>query len=196
MQKVLFVDLRESLMPSLLHAGRITHRMDPRKLILGGMFLTILAAVVVSFVAMLALCYKFGVRELQLDWATRTTVSMYENIQHLIESPMRSGYWVLVFSVAGAVVMMVLVSCYHRFFWWPIHQIGYLTAYSSAMRILWFSFFIGWICNVLCMRYGGVILFKKLRFFFIGMIIGDFFMGGFWAIVGLFSDASYLVLPT
>jgi hypothetical protein len=92
--------------------------------------------------------------------------------------------------------MLVLVACYHRLFWWPIHPIGYLTAYSSAMRILWFSFFIGWIFNVMCMRYGGVILFKKLRFFFIGMIIGDFFMGGFWAIVGLFSDASYLVLPS
>ena len=196
MQKVLFVDLRESLMPSLLHAGRVTHRMDPRKMILGAIFLTIIAAVVVSFVAMLMLCYKFGIRELQLDWATRTTVSMYENIQHLIESPVRSGHWVLVFSVVGAVIMLVLVTCYHRFYWWPIHPIGYLTAYSSAMRILWFSFFVGWLCNVLCMRYGGVILFKKFRFFFIGLIIGDFFMGGFWAIVGLFSDASYLVLPS
>jgi len=196
MQKVLFVDLRESLMPSLLHAGRVTHRMDPRKMIIGGIMLTITMAVGISFVAMLALCYKFGVRELQLDWATRTTVNVYENIQTLIETPMRSGQWVLVFSIIGAAVMLVLVTCYHRFYWWPIHPIGYLTTYSSAMRILWFSFFMGWLCNVLCMRYGGVLLFKKLRFFFIGLIIGDFFMGGTWAIIGLFSDASYQVLPS
>lgn len=195
-QKVLFVDLRESLMPSLLHAGRVTSKMGPRRMILGSILFTLLCAVVVSFVAMLALCYKFGIRELQLDWATRTTVAVYENVQNLIESPVRSGHWVLVFSVVGALVMLVLVTCYHRFYWWPIHPLGYLTAYSSAMRILWFSFFIGWLCNVLCMRYGGVMLFKKLRFFFIGMIIGDFFMGGTWAIVGLFSDASYLVLPS
>jgi len=195
-QKVLFVDLRESLMPSLLHAGRVTSKMGPRRMILGSILFTLLCAVVVSFVAMLALCYKFGIRELQLDWATRTTVAVYENVQNLIESPVRSGHWVLVFSLVGALVMLVLVTCYHRFYWWPIHPLGYLTAYSSAMRILWFSFFIGWLCNVLCMRYGGVMLFKKLRFFFIGMIIGDFFMGGTWAIVGLFSDASYLVLPS
>lgn len=195
-QKMLFLDLRESLMPSLLHAGRITHATTGRrKLILGGISLTLLAAVVASFVAMLALCYKYGVRELQLDWATRSTVSVYENIQTLIETPMEAGRWILVFSIAGAAVMLVLVICYHRFYWWPIHPIGYLTTYSSSMRILWFSFFVGWLCNVLCMRYGGVQLFKKLQYFFIGLIIGDFFMAGSWAIVGLFSDASYLVLP-
>ena len=194
-QKLMFVDLRESLMPSLLHAGRVTYRMDPRRKILLAIMLTVFAAVAVSLAAMLALCYKFGVRELQLDWATRTTVNVYENIQTLIESPVRSGEWVTAFSLVGALVMLVLVVCYHRFYWWPIHPIGYLTSYSSAMRILWFSFFIGWLCNVLCMRYGGVQLFKKLRFFFIGLIIGDFFMGGTWAIVGLFSYTSYLVLP-
>jgi hypothetical protein len=41
-----------------------------------------------------------------------------------------------------------------------------------------------------------VVLFKKIRFFFIGLIIGDFLMGGSWALVGLFSHASYQVLPT
>ena len=91
--------------------------------------------------------------------------------------------------------MLALVICYHRFFWWPIHPIGYLTAYSSAMRILWLSFFIGWACNTLCMRYGGVHLFQKLQMFFIGLIIGDFLMGGGWAIAGLFSGVSYQVLP-
>ncbi len=195
-QKVLFVDLRESLMPSLMHTGRVTHRMDPRKLILGSIMLTLTAAIAVSLLAMLVLCYKYGVRELQLDWATRTTVAVYENVQNLIETPVHYGDWVLIFSLIGALVMLVLVVCYHRFYWWPIHPIGYLTAYSSAMRILWFSFFIGWLCNILCMRYGGVALFKKLRFFFIGLIIGDFFMGGSWAIIGLFSYASYLVLPS
>jgi hypothetical protein len=63
------------------------------------------------------------------------------------------------------------------------------------MWTLWFSFFVGWLCNALCLRYGGVALFKKLSHFFIGLVIGDFFMAGSWAIYGLFSYASYLVLP-
>jgi hypothetical protein len=195
-QKVLFVDLRESLMPSLLHANKITQNTKRMKMVFGGILITLAAGLVVSFISMLALCYKFGIRGLQLDWATRTTVTVYEKIFTLIESPAVSSHWVLIFSLMGALVMLILAICYQRFSWWPLHPIGYLTAYSSAMRILWVSFFIGWLCNALCIRYGGVVLFKRLRYFFIGLIIGDFLMGGSWALVGLFSDASYVVLPS
>ncbi|MGD9121049.1 MAG: hypothetical protein PVG59_10225, partial [Desulfobacterales bacterium] len=180
---------------SLLHARKITDKTRSNRFIFLAIAITLVAGVLISFLAMLALSYKFGMRELQLDWATRTTVTVYDNIYSLVESPTRPGDWVTIFSITGAVVMLVLVICYHRFYWWPIHPIGYLTAYSSAMRILWFSFFIGWACNALCMRYGGVRLFKKMRNFFIGLIIGDFFMAGTWAIIGLFSYSSYLVLP-
>ena len=151
-----------------------------------GMTVTIILAVAVSFVSMLALCYKFGIRELQLDWAARTTLAALQNVQTLVESPPDPGRWVHFFSILGAAVMLILVVCYHRFYWWPIHPIGYLTAYSSAMKVLWFSFFVGWLANSLCMRYGGVKLFNKLRLFFMGLIIGDFVMGGVWAIVGVF----------
>jgi hypothetical protein len=194
-QKVLFVDLRESLMPSLLHARKITDGVRNNRRVVFAILIILAAGVVASFLAMLALCYKYGVRELQMDWANRTTVAVYEQLFNLVESPSEPSRWVLIFIVAGAAVMLVLVVCYHRFYWWPIHPIGYLTAYSSAMWILWFSFLVGWACNALCMRYGGVSLYRRLRFFFIGLIIGDFFMAGSWAIYGLFSYASYTVLP-
>jgi len=194
-QKLLFVDLRESLMASLLHTRKVTDKTTNNRQIFTVIMLTLVAGIVVSFLAMLVLSYKFGVRELGLDWATRTTVAVYDDIYSLVESPAEPSQWVMIFTLAGAFVMLVLVICYHRFYWWPIHPIGYLTAYSSALRILWFSFFIGWLFNALCIRYGGVVLFKKLRNFFIGLIIGDFLMAGSWAIYGLFSYSSYLVLP-
>ncbi len=195
LQKMLFVDLRESLMPSLLHARKVTDKTSNNRRIFMIIMLTLMTGIFVSFLAMLVLCYKFGVRELELDWATRTTVAVYDNIYSLIDTPVEPSKWVTIFTLAGACVMLGLVVCYHRFYWWPIHPIGYLTAYSSAMWILWFSFFLGWLCNAMCMRYGGVVLFKKLRNFFIGLIIGDFLMAGSWAIYGLFSYSSYMVLP-
>jgi hypothetical protein len=182
-------------MPSLLHARKVTANVVNRRLIFGGISVTLTLGVAVSLIAMLALCYKYGIRELAFDWGNRTVITVYENIFSLIETPVTPGKWVTIFAIAGAVVMLILVVCYHRFYWWPIHPLGYLTAYSSAMRILWFSFFIGWVCNALCIRYGGVLLFKQLRFFFVGLIIGDFLMGGIWAVVGFFGDANYLVLP-
>ena len=195
-QKVLFLDFRESLMPSVFHAQKVTESINSRRLVVWAVILALLLGFTVSFLAMLSVCYKFGIRELHLDWASRTTLAVYENVSALIETPVRPDRWVLIFSLFGAFVMLILVICYHRYYWWPIHPIGYLMAYSSAMRILWFSFFVGWACNALCMRYGGVVFFKRLRFFFIGLIIGDYMMGGLWAGLGLFTDTSYNVLPT
>lgn len=194
-QKTLFVDLRESLMPTLVHGRRIHQRKRPGLLLFTGLVLTIIASVAASLTAMMVLCYRFGIRELQLEWTNRTTITVFENVYRLAANPASTGDWVYTFALLGALVMLILVVCYHRLYWWPIHPIGYLTAYSSAMRILWLSFFIGWACNALCMRYGGIHLFRKLQFFFIGMIIGDFLMGGGWAIVGLFTGTSYQVLP-
>jgi hypothetical protein len=195
-QKVLFLDLRESLMPSLVHARRVSGFRSSQRLWTVAMFMTIVCAVAVSLVAMLALCYRYGAQTLDLEWATRTSVNLYEDVQRLIQTSIQPHTpWIKIFSIAGAIVMLVLVVCYHRFYWWPIHPIGYLTAYSSAMRILWFSFFCGWLFNSVCMRYGGIHVFRKLRMFFIGLIIGDFLMGGLWAVVGLVSDTSYRVLP-
>jgi hypothetical protein len=195
-QKALFLDLRESLMPSLVHTSRITEGLRQKRLIMTAVGLALALGVAVSFAAMLSLCYKFGIRELGLDWANSTTLNTYDNIVSLIESPPEISGWVRTFALVGAGVMLLLVIGYHRFYWWPLHPIGYLTCYSSAMRILWFSFFLGWLANSLCMRYGGVALFKQVRYLFMGLIIGDFLMGGTWALVGLFSDASYLVLPS
>ncbi len=194
-QKVLFVDLRESLLPSLLHGRHLHQNKGPALILFSGLAVTIVTSMTVSILALMTLCYRFGIRELQMDWANQTTTAVYENIYRLIAIETSTGGWVFGFALTGALVMLILVTCYHRLYWWPIHPIGYLTAYSSAMRILWVSFFIGWACNALCMRYGGIVLFKKLQYFFIGLIIGDFLMGGGWALVGLFTDVSYQVLP-
>lgn len=195
MQKILFVDLRESVMPSLLHAGRVTQGIKKRRWIALFIFLMLAAGVAVSFIAMLTAAHKYGMRDLGMEWAVQSTTAVYENVHRIIVSPQETSRWVVAFMVAGAGIMTALAVCYHRFYWWPLHPIGYLTAYSSAMRILWFSFFIGWACNSLCIRYGGVALFRKMRFFFVGLIIGDFLMAGIWAVVGIFSDTAYLVLP-
>lgn len=194
-QKALFVDLRESLMPTLVHGRRIHQNKKPALLLFASLGLTIVTCMTTSILSMMVLCYKFGIRELQLEWTNRTTLAVFDNVFRLIAAPTETGDWVFTFAFGGALLMLVLVICYQRLYWWPIHPIGYLTAYSSAMRILWVSFFIGWACNALCMRYGGIHLFRKLQFFFIGLIIGDFLMGGGWAIVGLFTGTSYQVLP-
>ncbi|WP_027183495.1 DUF6785 family protein [Desulfovibrio inopinatus] len=195
MQKVLFVDLRESLMPSLLHASKVSEPVKNKRMMFVGIAVALVLGVTASFGAFLFIGYKYGFRDLQLDWEIGTVQHVYDNVQRLIETPAGPNEWVVGFAIVGAIVMLLLLICYQRFYWWPIHPIGYLTMYSSAMRILWFSFVVGWMCNHLTLRYGGVTLFRRLRLFFIGLVLGDFLMGGTFAVIGLFMDQSYQVLP-
>lgn len=195
-QKVQFVDLRESLMPSLVHAAKVGEPVARKRLYAAGLCAALVLGIVASFVAMLVLCHKVGVRDLQAEWETSTVLTVYENVQRLVDAPSGPNPWIITFAAVGAAVMLGLVLCFQRFYWWPLHPIGYLTMYSSSMRILWFSFFVGWLCNHVTLRYGGVALFRKVRFLFIGLILGDFLMGGIFAVIGLYMGQSYQVLPS
>ncbi|SMC26992.1 hypothetical protein SAMN02746041_02834 [Desulfacinum hydrothermale DSM 13146] len=194
-QKVTFVDMRESLMPSLFHASKLSEDAKPRSRFLAGVVAAMVIGIVVSCLAMLILAYKTGLNLLPDDWAVETARRVHENAFQLINYPEAPKRWSILFAVGGAVVMSLLVFGFRRFIWWPLHPIGYLTTYSSAMRILWFSFLIGWFCNTLVLRYGGVRQFKELRRLFIGLIVGDMLMAVAWMVAGLFTPFSYHVLP-
>lgn len=194
-QKVTFLDMRESLIPSLFHASKLSDGSRPKHRFLGAILLALIVGLAVSFISMLALYYKYGINTLPDDWAIETSRRVHENVAKLIQYPETAKGWSVIFMLIGAAVMGFLVMGYHLFIWWPLHPIGYLTTYSSAMRILWFSFFIGWFCNTLVLRYGGVNQFKEGRRLFIGLVVGDMLMALFWLVVGLYAPFSYHVLP-
>ena len=195
MQKVLFLDLRESVMPTLMHGSKVGEQVVNRRMLPWAFAATLVLAVVAAFASMLAVGYRFGLRDLKLDTATTTVLAMYENAGRLVQAPVDPNNWVITFAVVGAGVMLLLVLMYYRFPWWPLHPLGYLLAYGSTMKILWFSFFVGWLCNNLCLRYGGTSLFNRLRFLFIGLVVGEFLMGGVFAVLGLITGQSYHVFP-
>ncbi len=194
-QKVTFVDMRESLMPSLFHASKLSEHSRPRLRFFVGILSAVLIGLAVSCAAMLVLSYKNGLSLLPDDWAVETARRVHENVAQLLQYPEEPKRWSIFFSVTGAAVMAFLVLGFRRFIWWPLHPIGYLTTYSSALRILWFSFLVGWLCNTLVLRYGGVRQFKEVRRLFIGLIVGDMIMAVVWMIAGLFTPYSYHVLP-
>lgn len=195
MQKVMFLDMREAIAPTLFHGSKIRQEAKRRNLLLVAIGFSLVIALAAAFITMLYLGYKYGVRELGLDWATQTVLSNYENAQRYVDQPVGPNQWTIIFAAVGASVMGVLIYCYYKFPWWPLHPIGYLVAYSAGMKILWFPFFIGWLCNHLVLHYGGTSLFNRVRFLFIGLILGDFLMGGGYALIGFLTGQSYSVFP-
>ena len=56
-------------------------------------------------------------------------------------------------------------------------SVGWLTSQ------IWFSALIAWLLKGVIVRFGGVRLFRNLRPFFLGLILGEVAVQGVWAVV-------------
>ncbi|MCT4535406.1 DUF6785 family protein [Halodesulfovibrio sp.] len=194
-QKMMFLDVQESLMPNLVHGNKISENTQSKRRFFIALTILLALCVCTAFCSMLVLGYKTGLRDLQLEVETQSVLSIYENAGRLIDAPLSANSWISGFALLGAIFMCILVFCFYKFPWWPLHPLGFLAAYSKSMRILWVCFFLGWLCNYLVLHYGGTSLYRKVQMLFVGLIIGDMLMGGVWAIVSLFSGIVYPVFP-
>ena len=86
---------------------------------------------------------------------------------------------------AGAAVTVVLGLLRLRFWWWPLHPIGYLAAFTWGMHLYYMPFFVGWLAKTLTVRYGGLRLYRKLLPAAIGLVIGDLLNEVMWGLVSL-----------
>lgn len=87
----------------------------------------------------------------------------------------------------GAVAMVFLMLAQHRFLWWPLHPLGYPIGAVWIMDVIWFSIFLAWISKTVALKYGGARLYRTLRPFFLGLILGQFVAAGTWLIIDYFT---------
>ena len=81
--------------------------------------------------------------------------------------------------------MFLLLYLRHRFLWWPIHPIGLPVGGTYVMFFAWSSMALGWLAKWIVLRYGGITLFRRLRPFFLGMVLGQVSSAGLWMAVDL-----------
>ena len=74
--------------------------------------------------------------------------------------------------------------CTWSFLWWPFHPAGYALSVSFAMDYFWFCFFIAWLAKLLIVRFGGMKAHNAAVPFFLGLVLGDYVAGSFWALYG------------
>ncbi len=85
----------------------------------------------------------------------------------------------------GVLVTAFLMTMRTRFLWWPFHPAGHAVSSSYAMRGWWAMFFLGWALKSVILKHGGVRALRQATPFFMGMILGEFVVGGFWAMFGI-----------
>jgi Family of unknown function (DUF6785)/Domain of unknown function (DUF6784) len=90
----------------------------------------------------------------------------------------------------GAAITLGLAWLRTRFPWWPFHPVGFALGNSFELDLLWCQFFVGWLCKVVALRYGGIRAYRAALPFFIGLILGDYVIASLWTILGSLTGAT------
>jgi hypothetical protein len=185
-QNIIFVhDAREVMMPSSLNAVHLTSsaKANPRSL-LWLVVPAIILCVVCSGYFFLKQTYRHG--GAYLDWFGMKVVfsfKLWPCVQAL-RSDAGTNWANIRHLGVGAGLMTFLFLMEVRFHWWPFHPLGLLMANSYAMSHFWFSVFLGWALKKGILGLAGGHTYKRMRYFFMGMVVGECMVAGAWILVG------------
>ncbi len=180
---------RSHPMPHQLEAFKLAERssMDNKRLF-RALVLAVALGCLVSSVAYLDAAYRYGGKT---GYAWRA----FGRLERWLESPAPADYPATIAMVVGFLATLFLYGMRTRFVWWVFHPAGFAVSSSWSINLFWSSIFISWLVKFIILKHGGVNLYRKVIPFFLGLILGEFVVGGFWTLRGVvFQTATYKFL--
>ena len=184
-------------MPHVSNAFKMTIASNIKgQQLLTTMVLSITLAVILTSFFFLKLVYRHGALNLQYWTFMTAPIVPFRWLETQFQTPTETNWVNLGFVITGAIGTGWLYWMRSQFVWWPFHPIGFIASPGEfALNNIWFSIFVGWVLKKILLGTGGLKSFQKAKPFFIGLVLGDCFIGGVWAIVGLVVGEGYTMLP-
>lgn len=85
---------------------------------------------------------------------------------------------------AGAIIALLGMAARSTWMWWPLHPMGYAVSAWWAINSFWFPLMLATILKGLLLRYSGLTGYRRALPFFLGLVLGEFVVGGLWQLVG------------
>ena len=192
-------DQRGLLLSGMLDSARLGDKVRLRR---RSLTLAIVAAVVCAIVIavplQLVLAYKLGA--LNMDgWMMQGSPLVQFRVNAAIlqnnSGAAASSWQIPTFFGVGVVVTAFLLLMRSRFFWWPLHPLGYALAGSQSTIEFWFPCLLAWALKAVTLRYGGMSAYRVARPFFLGLILGEFSMAILCSMGHLFFHVSAPPFP-
>lgn len=180
-------------MPFQLEGFKMGERTKMDYRMLGGaMTLAVLVGTVTALYAALSLTYKHGAST-GFAYPGVPTIfggEPYNRLGGWLQTPpeMQTSINISLAVLFGFGITILLNSVRMVLPWFFFHPVGYAVSSSWSMHRLWICLLIAWVIKLVLLRYGGLQMYRKALPFFMGLILGEFVIGGGWAIVGLVLD--------
>jgi hypothetical protein len=148
-----------------------------------------IVSAVVGFGILLDVFYRYGaatahVRGELLGFGQTT----YNRLHSWVVSPPSEDPKAVGF-IAGAIVFTLLLNAARiQYAWWPLPPVGYVLQGGWMMRHIWFGLLVAWVVKATLLRYGGLRLYRAALPLFLGLILGEFLLAGFWSLFGITMD--------
>jgi hypothetical protein len=158
-------------------------RLNSRRLVfamVGGLVLSLVLGVYVMLTGMYQYGF-YGLRGSMTSWLGSQVNWGAGHVFYAISTPSRFDGRGLAGMLAGAAVAIALGMLRLRFWWWPLHPVGFLAANSWGMQWFYMPFFVGWLAKALVTRYGGLQLYRQTIPLAVGLVAGDLLNQVVWA---------------
>jgi len=155
-----------------------------RRRLFGG----IVAVITLTLVATVSLIFYLGYQHgaINLNWYFQSFAQYpFQFMAKNMDNPSVANLNGWIHKGVGAAMMTVLLVVQHRYLWWPFHPLGF--PIGCLFGRMWFSVFIAWLLKALILKYGGSGLYALLRPVFLGLILGELVVAGFWVVVDFFT---------
>ena len=170
---------RGNAMPHQLEALKLAERTGVSSRRVGyAILLAVVLSPLASFWFSLHIGYKSGAWEVWYG-------SIFRRTQSWLTNPAPVDVLSILAMCFGVAFTFLLTAVRTRFVWWPLYPIGYGISGTWAVNFFWFSVFISWVIKWCILRFGGLKTFRNLAPFFLGLILGEFLVGGAWALIGV-----------
>jgi cell division protein FtsX len=155
----------------------------PKGRLFWGLVIALLCSLVGATFIILTVCYENGGINMHSFFMRHQAQRTFADMARPIVHPMGMDVRGWVFTGIGAAVEGLLVLAQYRLHWWPLHPIGFIIGAGWLTSQIWFSVLVAWTVKVVILKYGGGRAFNAGKPFFLGLILGEACIAGFWLVV-------------
>ena len=172
-------DIQSLFMPSAAHAAHLNQMSSQPRRLGVALALAVVVGIGLTVYFMIYLCYQYGAGNFR-SWIYQPGAGAggiaFDAVVRHIQNPLPTDWTKLSLFGIGAGLYSLLSVFQYRFHWWPLHPVGLTVATLWMVQRIALSVFLAWALKTLTLRFGGIGLYRQLRPFFIGLIVG-FFLG-------------------